>query len=284
MTKMDKNFIKAVETIMKEGSWDINPRPYFLEEDGTKTPAHSKFVTHYVTEYRLDKGDFPALTLRPSAWKSAVQELFWIFVHPSNSIQELEEKYKVRYWRDWNVGDGTIGYRYGHTVKRFDLFNKLLDGIKNNPYGRRHIMNLYQDIEFEEEIKGLYPCCFTTMFAVDGEYLDLCLVQRSGDLLAAAIGVNEIQYAALLIMIAWECNLKPRKFTHVINNLHIYNKHIPICEELCKREPIECNPMLVIDTNKTSIFDLDINDFKMVGYPLEEIKSKNPQVKIPLAI
>lgn len=284
MTKMDDNFKKAVNYIINKGSLDVNPRPVWLEEDGSRIPAHTKFVTHYITEYRLDKGEFPMLSLRPSPWKVAVKELFWLFIHPSNSIQELEEKYNVRYWRDWNIGDGTIGYRYGHTVERFNLFNKLLDGIKNNPYGRRHILNLWQDIEFDEETKGLHPCCFQTMWAVDGEYLDLCLVQRSGDLLGAAIGVNEIQYAALLTMVAWECGLKPRKFTHFINNLHIYDRHIPICQELCNRETVECKPMLVIDTDKRSIFDLDINDFKMVGYPLEEIKKKNPQVKFPLAI
>lgn len=85
-------------------------------------------------------------------------------------------------------------------------------------------------------------------------------------------------------MVAWECGLKPRKFTHFIQNLHIYDRHIPICLDLCEREEVECRPMLVIDTDKTSIFDLDINDFKMIGYPMDEIKKKNPQVKFPLAI
>lgn len=284
MTKMDDNFKKAVNYIITEGSYDVNPRPYWLEEDGRHTPAHTKFVTAYTTEYRLDKGEFPMLTLRPSPWKTAIKELFWIFVHPSNSIQELEEKYGIYYWRDWNVGDDTIGYRYGHTVKRFDLFNKLLNDIKNNPYGRRHILSLWQDIEFDEELKGLHPCCFQTLWTVDGEYLDMTLIQRSGDLLGASIGINEIQYAGLLVMVAWECGLKPRKFTHFIQNLHIYDRHIPICLDLCEREEVECSPMLVIDTDKTSIFDLDINDFKMIGYPMNEIKEKNPQVKFPLAI
>jgi thymidylate synthase len=122
------------------------------------------------------------------------------------------------------------------------------------------------------------------MWTVDGEYLDMTLIQRSGDLLGAAIGVNEIQYAGLLVMVAWECGYKPRKFTHFVQNLHVYDRHIDICKELCNRESIECNPMLVIDTDKTSIFDLTIDDFKMIDYPLNDVKAKNPQVKFPLAI
>jgi thymidylate synthase len=146
------------------------------------------------------------------------------------------------------------------------------------------LISLWQDIEFDEEEKGLHPCCFETMWTVDGEYLDMTLIQRSGDLLGAAIGVNEIQYAGLLVMVAWECGYKPRKFTHFIQNLHVYDRHIDICKELCNRESIECNPMLVIDTDKTSIFDLTIDDFKMIDYPLNDVKVKNPQVKFPLAI
>ena len=102
----------------------------------------------------------------------------------------------------------------------------MLNDIKNNPYGRRHILSLWQDIEFDEELKGLHPCCFQTLWTVDGEYLDMTLIQRSGDLLGASIGINEIQYAGLLVMVAWECGLKPRKFTHFIQNLHIYDRHI----------------------------------------------------------
>ena len=579
MTKMDDNFKKAVEYINREGSYDVNPRPYWLEEDGSHTPAHTKFVTAYTNEYRLDKGEFPMLTLRPSPWKTGMKEVFNLFFYQGIKISDFE-MYSVNYWADWewsktnlakeycsNDLDGTIGksypynleshrdfrmprdvvrvktrlidetlfekknilinpieqkyieknefyqlieiyvedrgtykrkkakiqslengayydvtmdawkenmknphiligdkfnyernvygvgylgnfesvgnftteevkilrkkwysmiergcsgvakvhhptyknkgvhqdwhsfeqflrdireipqyfvarednfkgweldkdyynsngyskntcvflshednklyegkerntaylgYRledglkeviingkdfnkkYGHRFhilevanpnnksyiqsngwkfEKIDLSDKdyvyryelsrnqmieLIKGIKENPYGRRHMTSFYNWANMNK--KSLTECCFQTMWTVRGEYLDMTLIQRSGDLLGASIGMNEIQYAGLLVMVAWECGLKPGKFVHFIQNLHIYDRHIQICEELCKRETVECNPMLIIDTDKKSIFDLDINDFKMIDYPMDEIKKKNPQVKFPLAI
>lgn len=192
MTKADKYLVESIYNILQNGIKDENPRPKY--EDGT--PAHTYFVTHQMRQYDLSKGEFPICTLRPIAWKSAIKEMFWIFQKESNDLKLLNDM-GVSYWNLWDIGDGTNGYRYGHTVHRYDLFRKrVLDDIKNNPYGRYHICNLWQEEEFKDEPNGLKPCAYETIWTVRGEYLDLFLNQRSGDLLAASGGggINEVQY------------------------------------------------------------------------------------------
>lgn len=282
--KADEYFKKAMQEVLDEGVWDKNPRPYWLEEDGTKTPAHSKFITQVFQTYDLSKGEYPIMTLRPMPWKTGIKEILWIYQDQSNDIKLLEDKYGVKYWRDWNVGDGTIGYRYGHTVKRYGLIDKLLKGIKENPYGRRHIIDLWQEEEFEDEKKGLNPCCYQTLWSVRGEYLDMQLVQRSSDHVTAGSAINEIQYVALQLMVAKATGYKVGKFSHLINNLHMYDRHEEQVRAMLERETIPCRPQLILDTDKTDFYSFTIDDFKMIDYPLDEIKAKNPQVRLPLAI
>lgn len=287
MNKADKYFKELMSKIINEGTFDENPRPYWLEEDGSHTPAYCKFITHHVMTYDLDKGEYPFLTLRPVAWKTGVKELMWIFQDQSNDIKLLEDKYKVYYWNDWNVGDDTIGQRYGHTVNRYDLINKLLKGLVENPFGRRHIVSLWQDQEFIDDTKGLNPCCFLTNWTVrkqnDEMYLDMALIQRSSDFITAG-AINETQYVALMLMVAKHCSYKVGKFTHFITNAHCYDRHIPNAEIMLNRESVPCNPKLILDTDKTNFYEFTIDDFKLIDYPLDEIKKKNPQLKFPLAI
>lgn len=233
MTKADKYLVESIYNILQNGIKDENPRPKY--EDGT--PAHTYFVTHQMRQYDLSKGEFPICTLRPIAWKSAIKEMFWIFQKESNDLKLLNEM-GVSYWNLWDIGDGTNGYRYGHTVHRYDLFRKrVLDDIKNNPYGRYHICNLWQEEEFKDEPNGLKPCAYETIWTVRGEYLDLFLNQRSGDLLAASGGggINEVQYAALLMMVARHAGYKPGKFTHFVANEQVYDLHIDQAKELIHR-------------------------------------------------
>ena len=131
---------------------------------------------------------------------------------------------------------------------------------------------------FDEELKGLHPCCFQTLWTVDGEYLDMTLIQRSGDLLGASIGINESQYAGLLVMVAWECGLKPRKFTHFIQNLHIYDRHIPYIKELIQREPLPA-PKFWLNPDIKDFYEFTRDDVHVEGY------ETHPQIKdIPIAI
>ena len=198
MTKADKYLVEDIKNILENGFQDVDPRPKY--EDGT--PAHTISVNHVMRKYDLSKGEFPICTLRPQAWKTGVREIFTIYQKPTNDLAEMREM-GVTWWDPWDIGDGTIGQRYGATVKRYDLIHKIIEDIEKNPYGRRKVMSLWQETDLAET-PGLAPCAFLTMWNVRGEFLDMSMVQRSGDMLTAsgAGGINEIQYAALLLMVA----------------------------------------------------------------------------------
>lgn len=289
MTRADLLLKCDIQNIINNGTKDENPRPYYA--DGT--PAHTYFVNHVVRKYRLDKGEFPICTLRPIAWKSAIKEVLWIYQDQSNSLDVLEKKYGILWWREWESKDipRTIGVRYGETVRRHNLINNLLNDIKENPYGRRHIMSLWQEEDFKAS-DGLFPCAYETIWSIRGEYLDMVLMQRSGDMLTAsgAGGVNEVQYAALLMMIAKSTGYKPGVFTHFIANEHIYDRHIEPAKELLKR----CENLKMADTHydyqfdtvemrfnpkSNNFYDFTIDDFELIGY--EPIR---PQLKLELGI
>ncbi len=287
MTQGDIYHKKTLEMILKCGTMDENPRPHY--SDGT--PAHTLYVNHILQQYSIQAGECPIETLRPIAWKSAVKEILWIYQMQSNKLSDLHNL-GIKYWDEWDIGDGTIGCRYGATVKRHHLIEKLLDGLTKDPFGRRHIMSLWQEDDFLDETggttKGLNPCCYETIWNVrrggDGElYLDVLLNQRSSDY-EVSCSINELQYVALLLMVARHCQMKPGMFSHMIENVQIYDRHIDNIKELLSRKPIECSPQLILNTEKTNFFDFTIEDFELKDYPLEEIKKINPQLKFDLGI
>ena len=219
MTKADRYMFETIKRIEDEGYKDINPRPKYA--DGT--PAHTISINHTFRTYDLSKGEFPICTLRPQAWKTGIREIFTIYQKPTNEIAKMEEM-GVNWWSDWDIGDGTIGQRYGATVSRYDLINNLIKDIQNDPYGRRKVVSLWQETDLRET-PGLAPCAFLTIWnirrdAFNIEYLDMILVQRSGDMLTASGpgGINEIQYAALLMMIARHTGYNPGVFSHMVAN------------------------------------------------------------------
>ena len=289
MTKTDYYFACDLNRILYSGEKDKYPRPKYA--DGT--PAHTFFVTHSVRTYDLSK-EFPILTLRPIPWKSAIKEILWIYQDQSNSLRVLNGKYGIHYWDQWESKDypGTIGVRYGETVRRHDLINKLFEDIKNDPYGRRHIMTLWQEDDFARS-DGLLPCCYETIWNVNGEYLDMLLIQRSGDMIAASGAgcVNEVQYAALQIMVSKHLGYKPGKFTHVVANEQIYDRHVDIAKELMKR--YSCSNIakykyheknidviqMIFNPKSENFYEYTIDDFELINY--EPIK---PQLKFELGI
>ena len=285
MTKADKYMFETIEQIEDYGYKDINPRPKYA--DGT--PAHTISINHTFRKYDLSKGEFPICTLRPQAWKTGIREIFTIYRKPTNEIAKMEEM-GVNWWGEWGIGDGTIGQRYGATVSRYDLINKLIKDIENDPYGRRKIVSLWQETDLAETA-GLAPCAFLTIWNVREEYLDMVLVQRSGDMLTASGpgGINEIQYAALLMMIARHTGYKPGVFSPMVANEQIYDRHTDAATEMKARyaqiEKDEYfsyekkNPQLVLNDEKTNFYDFTIEDFNMVDY--EPIK---PQLKLELGI
>lgn len=279
ITKPDHYLKEDIKNILSNGYTDENPRPKY--KDGM--PAHTYFVTHNIRTYDLSKGEFPICTLRPIAWRNAIKEVLWMFQDKSNSLNLLEEKYGIKWWRDWESKEmqNTIGCRYGHTVSQYDLFNKrVLEDIKSEPYGRYHICNLWQEEELLRS-DGLKPCAYETIWTVHGEFLDMFLNQRSGDMLVAsgAGGVNEVQYAALLMMVARHTGYKPGKFTHSVINEQIYDRHITNAEELLTRTSIKQKPRLLLNETKRDFYAFTINDFILEDYyPIK------PQLKFELGI
>ena len=281
-TKGDQYTKEIIERILEEGCLDKNPRPKY--SDGT--PAHTYSVNHGMCTYDLSKGEFPLITLRPIAVSKSIGELLWIYQDESNNLDRLAE-YGVTWWDDWDIGDRTIGACYGETVRRHHLMKDLLDGLKNDPDGRRHIINMWQVDDFNEK-HGLKPCAFMTVWNVrhgkDGvDYLDMCLFQRSSDFLTAGC-INQTQYTIFLYLVARHIGYTPGKFTWFYDNIQIYDRHMEQAHEMLKREPIDCSPRVEINPEKTNFYDMRPEDIKIVGYPLKEIKEKNPQLKFDLGI
>ena len=276
MNKADKYYIENLNKILEEGSWDENPRPKW--EDGT--PAHTKFITGVFEEYDLSKGEFPITTLRNTAIKTGIREVLWIYQKQTSSLADARQL-GVNWWEEWNIGDETIGQRYGATINRYDLMNQLLYGLKIDPFGRRHIINMFQYSDLKET-NGLFPCAYETLWSVrkiDGEYyLDMTLIQRSNDYIMAG-AINKIQYVALQMMVASHCGYKLGKFCHLVQNLHIYDRHMDSLKELLDRTPLDINPSLELTTNK-SFYDITIDDFKISG--IEGIQKLSQKLEIAI--
>ncbi len=292
LTKADHYMHEINHHITMNGFKDVNPRPKYL--DGT--PAHTLSVNHTFRTYDLSKGQFPICTLRPIAWKTGIKEIFTIYQKPTNVISEME-KMGVNWWNEWDIGDGTIGQRYGATVSRYDLIKNLIKDIEIDPYGRRKVVSLWQETDLRET-EGLAPCAFLTIWNVrnseEGNFLDMVLIQRSGDMLTASGpgGINESQYAALLMMIARHTGYTPGVFSHFVANEQIYDRHREASEIIESRYEMKARldydnnerrladtPKLILNPEKTNFYDMTIDDFTMENY--EPMK---PQLKLELGI
>ena len=287
MTKADRYLVNDIHNILDNGYKDENPRPKY--EDGT--PAHTISVNHVMRKYDLSKGEFPISTLRRQAWKTGIREIFTIYQKPTNVLSEMADM-KVTWWDPWDIGDGTIGQRYGATVKRYDLLNNLIADIKKDPYGRRKIMSLWQEADLRET-PGLAPCAFLTIWNVRGKYLDMVMVQRSGDMLTAsgAGGINEIQYAALLLMVARATGYEAGVFTHFVANEQIYDRHIDNANELLRRAD-EAGVMAPVSSEGQKVPNLilnkepgcDISSIAVEDFEMQNYEPMQPQLVFELGI
>lgn len=285
INKMDFYFKSITNRILKDGTKDINPRPKY--EDGT--PAHTISINHEMMTFNLANGEFPLLTLRPVPIKSSIGELLWIYRDESNNLDLLKDKYNITWWDSWDIGDRTIGSCYGYTVKKHNLMKNLLKSLRENPDGRRHIINLWQEDDFKSK-HGLKPCCYQTVWNVrhekDNDYLDMTMFQRSCDWLVAASASNQIQYASFLSIIATYLGYIPGRYTWFGANVQIYDRHIDAAKEMLNRESIrQLNPIYVV-SNKPNIdfYELMPNDLDITGIDLDDIKKQNPQIKFELGI
>lgn len=276
MNKSDKYYLENIKEIMNNGSWDETPRAKY--SDGT--PSHSKFITGVFEEYDISKDEFPIPTLRNTAIKTGIKEILWIYQKQTSSLRVAREM-GINWWEDWNIGDDSIGQRYGATILRYNLMDKLLVGLIDDPFGRRHIINMYQYTDLFET-KGLFPCAYETLWSVrkgeQGYILDMTLIQRSNDYLVAGY-INKIQYTALLMMVAGHCGYGVGKFNHMIQNLHIYDRHFDGVNELLSKTPINIQPKLILKENK-NFYDYTIDDFEIVG--VEGITKLNSKLELAI--
>lgn len=282
MSYADKLFIDMCKDILENGTSTEGEkvRPHW--EDGTPAYTIKKFGV--VNRYDLKK-EFPALTLRPTAIKSAMDEILWIWQRKSNNIKDL----KSHIWDEWADENGSIGKAYGyqmgvkHQYKEgmFDQIDRVIYDLKNNPFSRRIMTNIYVHSDLHE--MNLYPCAYSMTFNVtqrDGEdklTLNAILNQRSQDILAAN-NWNVVQYAILIHMIAQVCDMYVGEFVHVIADAHIYDRHIPIIKELIEREP-QPAPKFWLNPEIKDFYNFTTNDIRVENYVT------GPQIKnIPIAI
>ncbi|MBQ7339593.1 MAG: thymidylate synthase [Clostridia bacterium] len=271
MSIADEIFIKNCRDIIDNGVWDTDypVRPKWL--DGT--PAHTVKKFCIVNRYDLRK-EFPILTLRRTAFKSAIDEILWIWQKKSNNIHELNS----HIWDSWADETGSIGKAYGyqlgvkHKYKEgeFDQVDRVLFDLKNNPHSRRIMTNIYTFADLNE--MHLYPCAYSMTFNVSGDTLNGILNQRSNDV-AVANNWNVVQYSILLIMMAQVSGLKVGELVHVIADAHLYDRHIPVVEKMLKN-PTFPAPKLIVNKDVKNFYDFTVDDFKLEGYEYNKLGDK----------
>ncbi len=276
MSRADEIFIENCKDILENGFWDrgCGVRPRW--EDGT--PAHTVKKFGVVNRYELWR-EFPIQTIRRINFSAALDELLWIWQKKSNNVNDL----KSRIWDSWADEDGSIGKAYGYQMSvvhdysegRFDQVDRILYDLKHNPLSRRIMSNIYNHQDLSD--MNLYPCAYSVTFNVAGGRLNAILNQRSQDMLVAN-NWNVCQYAALVSMFARVSGLLPGELVHVIADAHIYDRHVPLVEEIIAREPYAA-PTLWMDESIDDFYSFTDGSLKLTGYKYHEFK-----VKIPVAI
>ena len=276
MSLADDLFINMCKDIIDNGYSTEGEKVRPKWEDGTYAYTIKRFGV--VNRYDLSK-EFPAITLRKTYVKSAIDELLWIWQKKSNNVHDL----KSHIWDSWADENGSIGKAYGyqlgvkHKYKEgmMDQVDRLIYDLKNNPYSRRRLTNIYVHQDLSE--MNLYPCAYSMTFNVTGDRLNAILNQRSQDVLAAN-NWNVVQYAVLVHMLAQVTGFKPGELVHVIADAHIYDRHIPIVKELITR-PTHPAPKFYMNPDVKDFYDFTLDDFRIEDY------ETGPQIKnIPIAI
>lgn len=273
MSYADTLFINMCKDILENGysTEGEKVRPHWA--DGSSAYTIKQFGV--VNRYDLSK-EFPALTLRKTYIKSAVDELLWIWQKKSNNVNEL----KSHIWDEWADEDGSIGKAYGyqlgvkHQYKEgmMDQVDRVIYDLKHNPYSRRIMTNIYVHQDLHE--MNLYPCAYSVTFNVTKEpdsdmlTLNAVLNQRSQDILTAN-NWNVVQYAVLVHMLAQVCDMKPGILLHVIADAHIYDRHIPIVKELISRPAYDA-PVFKLNPQIKDFYEFTVDDITIENYETGE--------------
>ena len=278
MSRADEIYRATCLDILENGFYDtdLEVRPRWA--DGT--PAHTVKKFGVVNRYNL-KEEFPIMTLRRTYWKSAVDELLWIWQKKSNAVSQLGS----HVWDEWAGEDGTIGKAYGYQLGKkyqfskgqepMDQVDRVLYDLKNNPASRRILTNIYNFEDLHE--MNLYPCAYSMTFNVTGNTLNAILNQRSQDMLTAN-NWNVVQYAVLTHMMAQVSGLEVGELVHVIADCHIYDRHIPAVKAMLEKEGFEA-PKFSMDKNITDFYAFTKDSFKVEDYKFHEFN-----FEIPMAI
>ncbi len=276
MSYADQVFIHNCQDILQNGVWDteFDVRPRW--EDGT--PAHTIRKFGMINRYDLSQ-EFPIMTLRRTAWKSAADELLWIWQKKSNNIHELGS----HVWDSWADENGSIGKAYGYQlgIKHqypeglFDQVDRILYDLKHNPASRRILSNIYNHQDLHE--MGLYPCAYSMTFQVSNGRLNAILNQRSQDMLTAN-NWNVCQYALLVLLFAKVSGLLPGEFVHVVADAHIYDRHIDMVKELIQKKPYPA-PKVEIASSISDFYQVKISDIQVENYRYHDFP-----YSIPVAI
>lgn len=276
MSAADDLFIKMCKDILEHGYSTEAEKVRPKWEDGTYAYTIKRFGV--VNRYDLSK-EFPAITLRKTYVKSAVDEMLWIWQKKSNNVHDL----KSHVWDEWADEDGSIGKAYGYQmgVKHqysegmMDQVDRVIYDLKNNPYSRRIITNLYVHQDLHE--MNLYPCAYSMTFNVTDGRLNAILNQRSQDILTAN-NWNVVQYAVLVHMLAQVCGLQVGELVHVIADAHIYDRHIDIVKELIAR-PTYPAPKFTLNPEIHDFYEFTPDDITLENY------QTGPQItNIPVAV
>ena len=340
--KADKYLKETITEILEEGQWDKEPRTRWTDN----TPAHSKFVTQKVYQYDISKGEFPINTLRTTALKGGFYDIEAIYINQTNIVEEMHPSIHS-WWKDFVVfnryrdvenplntynesdldwkniklmkKESLLGKTYGATVERYNLVDKLLKGLEENPFSRRHKMSLWQEQQVIDDPKSLEPCAGLTLWSVregkefscdrgfseytdevfgrivvescpfldasDVRHIDLTLIQRSQDYITTS-SINSSQYVMLAMMVANHLTFKTGikhevgKLLHIVQNCHIYDRHLDAAKEILKREPTGLQPKIELIC-EPKLFRLHtIEDFKFSGLEGIEKLSNNLEIAI----
>ncbi len=273
MSRADEIFISNCKDILENGVWDTDLKVRPRWDDGESSHTVKKFGI--VNRYDLSE-EFPILTVRRTYWKSAIDELLWIWQKKSNNVHDL----KSHVWDAWADETGSIGKAYGYQLGvkhrypegEMDQVDRVLFDLKHNPASRRIMTNIYNHADLSE--MALYPCAYSMTFNVTGNRLNAILNQRSQDMLTAN-NWNVVQYAALTCMLAQVSGLKPGEFMHVIADAHIYDRHVPLVQEIIANEPKPA-PRFVIDPAVDDFYRFTVDSFRMENYEFSDFNKKIP--------
>lgn len=251
MSLYDEQYLRIVGNVIANGYYDQN-----------RTGVATYKLPHQIMQFDLGK-EFPILTTKKVAFKTAVRELLWIYRDQSNDVGKLQEQ-NVHIWDEWVDENNTIGKGYGYQIAKFSQIDKLIDELKNNPQSRRMLMNMWNIEDLPD--MTLTPCCFMTLWDVSDGRLGCMLIQRSGDL-GLGVPFNTTQYAVLVHLIAQVTGLQPGLFTHIINNAHVYENHVDVLKgQIAMLDKAYPAPRLVINPAITDFYDFTADDINLEGY------------------